>query len=1080
MVPDTEEGINELKRLAELYQKINQIRKENSTGGKAVAQFIKDNIDTTASAKSRSVFVSQRLNIANRKSKAFLEAWESVVYTKEEDGAYLVLDNGNYVLNRYLFDTFRPKAEALAQHPEWIDTQRQQDINLMNAYFRTIPTKYWVQKEREMLEKAANDPTFDYEEWWRNNHIWNPYTRKYQLLDIWTTKEIKDELFENKEFEGVWEPRGRNRKRNVKDGKKEINGIVFDIPSENMRDPAYREDGTLQDNYIVGSTDTDGTNYDNTVQLNDYEKRMRDLIQTTLLNTADDPKTRRYFASGHMPARAKIIKSVTSRTVKEAAKMFGVSIDDNKVKRFYNEIGYSSEKMPNMPMTARLESKELGTETFSEPKPVLEEHTPEAIEKYKEELAKWTEKKNKVEENNRKIHQQLLDRDWISVMEEYLDRSAKHNAVLDNRERLFYLLNFIKTQQVPFRQHGFYGDLERDANNDIPEEPSYATTTDEDLLKQYTTFLRRLMFDQWKADEGVLTNIGKRLQGFASSSYMMLNYRGGVANVTVGETSILAEVAAREYMDKADWLFGTGQWIAGSIGFIRGMYDESSTNKQDAIVKFFGVLDYDEVTGVVTTLDMEKYSERVRSFMFHPQAVGEHFMQNSVLFAMLHSHKIISLDEDSSGIGAAAMNKEEYIRYKEDKDLQELLTDEQRDKLKKYKENVCKDLNVLKEFAWWRKDVLAEVLGMYCTPEQREEFNKKRAERRKQYIKEFEERPNLYDQLERTEDGYLGFKADSPLAKLDEHLTQGGKVTAALELCGRFTERVRKVNNKIHGVYNKLGQAYIEGTWWGGLAMQYHKHLPMGLAKRFRSEGYYNETRGTVEKGIVQSLWDAFLNPYSLNNRMVQRKNKKFLDSNGMWTKKDVNGLQALLFHLTHTFQYLANISETWAIIPEYERANIRRNINEAVATLAAICLVIAILAAGDDDDDSIWYNFWVYEADRLSSEVFMYNPVGLYTEGKTLFSTPIAAQSILADGMKTVTNIISWMFDGEHDMYYHSGQFAGRNKLGVYFERRLPMWNGIRSIRDIPGNNHYYKRGTKVISLVDAKGIAKWLKGED
>jgi hypothetical protein len=71
-------------------------------------------------------------------------------------------------------------------------------------------------------------------------------------------------------------------------------------------------------------------------------------------------------------------------------------------------------------------------------------------------------------------------------------------------------------------------------------------------------------------------------------------------------------------------------------------------------------------------------------------------------------------------------------------------------------------------------------------------------------------------------------------------------------------------------------------------------------------------------------------------------------------------------------------------------------------------------------------------------------------------------------------------MFGSEEgNMYYKTGQYAGRNRLGVYLERRIPIWNGIRSIRDIPHNNHYYKRGKTAVSIIPTKEIAEWLRGE-
>ena len=47
----------------------------------------------------------------------------------------------------------------------------------------------------------------------------------------------------------------------------------------------------------------------------------------------------------------------------------------------------------------------------------------------------------------------------------------------------------------------------------------------------------------------------------------------------------------------------------------------------------------------------------------------------------------------------------------------------------------------------------------------------------------------------------------------------------AYKLLGIFKGKVISTNKKIHGVYDKLGGARIESEWWGGLVMQYHKHI---------------------------------------------------------------------------------------------------------------------------------------------------------------------------------------------------------------------------------------------------------------
>ena len=70
----------------------------------------------------------------------------------------------------------------------------------------------------------------------------------------------------------------------------------------------------------------------------------------------------------------------------------------------------------------------------------------------------------------------------------------------------------------------------------------------------------------------------------------------------------------------------------------------------------------------------------------------------------------------------------------------------------------------------------------------------------------------------------------------------------------KFKIAVISVNKKIHGVYDKIGAANIEKHWWGSVVMQYHKHMYPGIMKRWRRRGYYNEFRGSVERGSYVAL----------------------------------------------------------------------------------------------------------------------------------------------------------------------------------------------------------------------------------
>ena len=1076
-IPDTEEGIKELQELALLLNQLKAIKKENQSDP-AVADFIKKNVEFVT---EKDIYLSQ-LNAAKEKSQEYQEAWMRVNLEYSEDGRPIITKEGKMIPNRFLYSYAKPKGKpGDASYDNFVDKQRSEDLNLVESIYRKVATKYYYQAMREALRKSQEDKNFSYAQWYAENHVYNPYTRKYEPLPCWTMNEVRNEEFADREWEGQWIPNIAQRERKVKDGKERIvvNGEEIESynPELDMRNKDYKPGLTRIDNYVKGSQHGE---YDNSVTLNEYEKQMRDYLKQLIQSLCYLPSAQRFFERGKLPIEAANEEMTAKSTLKELSKIIGFNISTNNgTGDYYSELGYDMDRTPLMPMTKLLKSKQTNTvTTIEEAEQYLDSDTSINFQvqrpsrtseldgrELQDAISRYDEVARKVREHNAKISQGLMNKNWYDVVERFIDAASHYNAVQDNKEKLYYLLSMLQKQRHYMREFGLTGHLKKDSRH-ITEDnrTSYEQSVDKDLLEQYQTFMRRILFDQWKQTEGRMTKAMNNLQGFVSANYMMLNVRGGIANVTLGETGILAEALAGEYFKSKHLSKGHAQWIIGSISFAQGAYRETSTSKQDAITKFFKAVDYDEVTGRVKQVGLKEWSERIRDFGYSPQSVGEHLMQNSVLFAMLYSHKIVPVVNDPRGIGFTIMTEDEYIANGIANNLGEILTEEQIVELNSMIAKIKEDADKLKDYAWYRKDPVGEYVATHCTKEQVNEYHKKRKELKEKLSKEFNEKQSLFDQMELGQDGYLSFVNGSDLSKLDELEYNG--ITQALDLLGRFSERVRKVNNKIHGVYNRLGSADIEKSMLGGLIMQYHKHLPFGILKRYKARGYYSEFRGTREKGMVQSVWDVL----TLNARRIHRE--------GMISQDEANALEAFQNTMKSIIPFILELPTTWKCATDYDKANIRRNLGDAAGVLGAFFGAVALYAIGQQDDDTgILYNLAIYEMDRLGSEAFMYNPIGAVAETKKLMSTPIAAQSIVTDilqGSYQLCNMI--LLGDEYDGIYHSGRFAGESKLGVYFQRRIPIWNGIRNIIDIEENNRYYKVGTTGSTIFNYKSTYEWL----
>ena len=876
----------------------------------------------------------------------------------------------------------------------------------------------------------------------------------------------------------MWVPAFNQLETRPKDGKDKHGNPdgSHDMTNHNYRHGMstaanYKSEGAKFDDTLTPATHknySDGINYDNNAVMNSYEQQVSEFMQETLQQLAHTASAKRYFDRGYMPSRAKRPERDAKFYAKEVVKMLGWIEGASGREAWYEDIDYANDRTPDMPMLGQLKSKDSIKIDYKKPQRSEYPDTEEGTAEYNTKLEKYNKDIKEAEEINAKIHREMLDNDWESVMEEFIEKAAHFNAVQDNKYMLFYAKNMLDKIDVYVKNEGF-NDLQRDGVNSTEDQNRYVTKKDTRLQEQYVNWIRRLVYDQWKKPNNHLTKYANILQSMTSAKFMMLNVTGGIANVTLGETQILGEVFAKEYFGKEAWAKGMNSWRAGLPSFLADMYKDTSSSVEGAIVKFMNIVDFDENTGIVHVPDAEEYLKRARDLAFSPQAMGEHFMQNSAMFSMMHSHRLfVNHDKSTNGrLSYRVMNEAEYMRNANEKALQMILTSAQQVKWRKFVEYETSDANRTKEYAWFRKDLTTEFANLYLNDQQKQKFIAKRQELQNKAKEEFnndETHPTLFSQLSLGSDGKLAFKNDSILASLGDE---------AYQILGRFKGRVISVNKKIHGVYDRLGAAKWESYWWGGIVMQYHKHLYPGIMKRYRRQGYFNEERGTIEKGCYASIKDFLAMPLHKHKFVAKLKADNNMSDSEL---QAVEGMQNLIRDYV---EFAIYIRTNWNMLPEYERANIKRALGDLSGVFSSICLAIALrAAAGDDDDNGLLYNLAMYECDRLASESFMYNPLGIISEGQKLWSSPVAVESGIEDLFHTAGFISQWIIQGEDfDPYYQTGLYAGENKLWVNLRRQIPMYHAINMIERLERSNKYYKLGDNILSIIPVKDIADWIK---
>lgn len=1040
----------ELTKLIELYDKIESINKTvNSTNGRAIRKYIKQNVDFVIDYEK---YEAQK-EFAQQKGGRWERLWKELNERIETD------ENGNDIVvpNRRIYGYAIPKGYKSdgTGNNDMVAKKKTEALRIIHNYTTITKTEYYYKKYKEM--RAKSDDEFN--AWYNANHIYNPYTHTKEPIQCWTHLKVNPVPNDGQFIQaGMWIPAFNQLESRPKDGRED---------EEDYTNHDFKPSGSTASNYKKNgstvSTFQDGKNYSNDNAINEFERKMKELFESTLRANAHTTAANKFLDRGYMASRAKHPERDAAFYAKESAKMLGWIESATGREVWYEDVDYANDKTIDMPMMSILKSKDSVTVNRVPP----ERTETMTDEEYAEAMKKYEDDKKKAEEQNAKVHREMLDNNWEDVMEDFITKAAHFNAVQDNKYMLFYAKDMLDKIDVYVKNEGF-NDLQRDGIHSSEDQNRYVTKKDTRLQEQYANWIRRLVYDQWKKPNNKLTRAANILQSLTSAKFMMLNVTGGIANVTVGETQILGEAFAKEYFGLDTWAKGMGTYSAGITSFFADMYSDKASSLQSAIVKFMNVVDFGENIGVVHVPNAEEYMKRARDLMFSPQAMGEHMMQNGAMFSMMHSHRLfINHDKENNGkLSYIFMNEAEYMRDANERALQAILTDTQKQLWDKFVAHETSDANTTKEYTWFRKDLTTEFANLYLNDVQKEEFIEKRRERQKQAKEEFnndETHPTLYSQLKLGSDGKLDFKDDSILMQMGDE---------AYQLLGRFKGRVISVNKKIHGIYDRLGAAKWESYWWGGIVMQYHKHIYPGIMKRYRRQGYFNEERGTIEKGCYASIKDFLALPLH-----KAKYAKKLKEENNM-SDSELQAVQGIQNIIKNYIEFATHIRTNWNILPESERANIKRALGDMAGVMSALCLAIGLqVLGGDDDDNGLLYNLAMYEADRLASESFMYNPLGAASEFKKLWSSPVAVQTGISDLLNSAGLISQYIIQGDDfDPYYQSGLYAGENKLEIKLKRNIPMYHGINMLERLTRSNKYYKLGDNMLTIVPVKDIANWI----
>ena len=1000
---------DELIKLGELYKELRNIKnpKKSAERRAAIEQNVEFKNNDSEYSFQRTQAIARFSNKNGELDKEMFKIWTDIFtdFEYDKNGKYIpVLDKNNKVVgNAEIYGYIEPKDKE-----KYLDKKKTAARHLVSEEITFTPTEYYY----DARDAARREGKFD--EWFDENHIFNPYSHKYEPLRIWTrmTPAIGGK-FDNEESYRT-EAAGEYSRKKIK---------------EEYINPEYNPDIIK---YIKGDS-----KYDSNIILSSEEQKLRDYLNEIMRTFYKGTKYKEFIRQGNAPRRYK--ENIDLKFVgKQALGVLGMTLNKRE-REWADELDYNKDFESTFTMLDEIRTKAY--------KPIPNK----PMNATAEELKKYYEEVNKIKEENAKQEQQFISEDWYNIFSEYIKQSVIRNNKDSLKNTAYLLLEYLRNN--PAYKVNYKGDVKLDrTSTDV--NPVAATTRQDNYYNMYETWLRRILFNQFK-ENSKLRPYADMLQNMASAKYMILNITGGIANVTTGYTNMIGEQFSNMYWTKKDFRKAHQLYAFAVPALIRDMYKETSTNRTAAIIKKMNIVDFTEFTERREDETVVEFTKRVREHLYDLQNGGEHMMQNIAMLSLLQSNRIYKDINGNYTIGDINNYNqliEESALYQYLEDDKELLM-----QFEIFKKDINRDANKRKRYEEFRGNIIRDFFKEYGIGK----------EKAKKYI---EIKDKLYK--DKKEEFYK-FKTLNDCIHFNEST---GEITYDKEfdtnLVGQFKNKAFSVNKKIHGVYDKIGAANIEKHWYGGIIMQYHKHIYPGVMKRWRIKGLYNEHRDSIEQGSYITL-GKFLST-DIRNAIEELKDKK--QNNEELTA--IESIQTIGRAIIDTF---ANLKFNWQFMEKWEKQNCLRVIGDLCGMVIAILTAIALYGLTDDDDikESNLLATCVYLSDRLYQESRMYTIQGLINEGRTFWSSPVASEKLIEDLISAMQIIINWMADSNYNMTYTTGMYRGENKLWVKLRRNIPIYRVYDRLSRMTQNNNYYKIGSNNKNMKLAKYVAEFINPE-
>lgn len=238
----------------------------------------------------------------------------------------------------------------------------------------------------------------------------------------------------------------------------------------------------------------------------------------------------------------------------------------------------------------------------------------------------------------------------------------------------------------------------------------------------------------------------------------------------------------------------------------------------------------------------------------------------------------------------------------------------------------------------------------------------------------------------------------------------------------KFSRKTTAINQRMHGIYNKLDRSAVQRLAIGRMGVMFRKWIKPSLNRRFKSASYNYDLDDWAEgyyRTTGRFLWQL----------IKELKEQKF------------------------------NIVANWKNLHRVEKANIKRAITE-VGHFLAIALVLGLMDWGDDKDRPWLTKMIEYQTRRLYTEIGVLVPgPQMAKEGLRIIKSPAAGVNTLEQTLNLagLFNPFNYETFGGEDAILQSGRYEGESRaVKLFYESPIiPMnktiWRSLHPEEGIP-----------------------------